>query len=85
MTYQVIRNELNQTLGIPQGNNPPINFRIGQQTKRENSKNPMLDEFARNLSKMASEKSIDPVIGRSTEIERVIQILSRKTKNESLS
>ena len=83
VTYQVVRNELNQTLGIPQGGGP-FNFRIGQQTRKESSKTPMLDEFARNLSKMAAEKSVDPVIGRSVEINRVIQILSRKTKNNPI-
>jgi len=41
----------------------------------------MLDEFGRDLNKMASEGQSDPVIGRDKEIERVIQILSRRTKN----
>lgn len=42
---------------------------------------PLLDEFARDLNKMSQEGKIDPVIGRSSEIERVIQILLRRTKN----
>lgn len=42
---------------------------------------PALDEFGRDLNKLASEGKIDPVIGREAEIERVIQILSRRTKN----
>lgn len=42
---------------------------------------PLLDEFGRDLNKLAQEGKIDPVIGRETEIERVIQILSRRTKN----
>ena len=83
VTYQVIRNELNRTLGVPQGVSP-VNFRIGRQSKRENSKTPVLDEFSRNLSKMAVEKSVDPIIGRSVEIDRLIQILSRKTKNNPI-
>jgi len=41
----------------------------------------MLDEFGRDLNKMAAEGQSDPVIGRDKEIERVIQILSRRTKN----
>lgn len=41
----------------------------------------MLDEFGRDLNKMAIEGQTDPVIGRDKEIERVIQILSRRTKN----
>ncbi|NLZ38048.1 MAG: ATP-dependent Clp protease ATP-binding subunit [Firmicutes bacterium] len=42
---------------------------------------PTLDQFGRDLTKMAREGKLDPVIGRSTEIERVIQVLSRRTKN----
>lgn len=80
VTYQVIRSELNQTLGLPQGG--PSNFK-GQQ-KKEGSKTPMLEEFARNLSQLAREKTIDPVIGRDREIDRVIQTLSRKTKNNPI-
>lgn len=41
----------------------------------------MLDEFGRNLTKLAKENKLDPVIGRQKEIERVMQILSRRTKN----
>ena len=41
----------------------------------------MLDEFGRNLTRLAREGKLDPVIGRSNEIERVMQILSRRTKN----
>ena len=44
-------------------------------------KTPTLDQFGRDLTKMAAEGKLDPVIGRSGEIERVIQILSRRTKN----
>lgn len=42
---------------------------------------PALDEFGRDLNKLVQEGKIDPVIGRDKEIERVIQILSRRTKN----
>ncbi|VBB08496.1 chaperonins clpa/b signature 1 [Lucifera butyrica] len=42
---------------------------------------PSLNEFGRDLNKLAQEGKIDPVIGRDNEIERVIQILSRRTKN----
>ncbi len=44
-------------------------------------KTPTLDQFGRDLTAMAREGKIDPVIGRADEIERVIQILSRRTKN----
>jgi len=46
-----------------------------------NPETPMLDEFSRDLTALAKEDKIDPVIGRDKEIERVIQILSRRTKN----
>ncbi|MDR2752868.1 MAG: ATP-dependent Clp protease ATP-binding subunit [Oscillospiraceae bacterium] len=42
---------------------------------------PTLDQFGRDLTKMAAEQQIDPVIGRDTEIARVMQILCRRTKN----
>jgi len=45
------------------------------------SKTPLLDQFGRDLTEMARKNSLDPVIGRESEIERVIQILSRRTKN----
>jgi ATP-dependent Clp protease ATP-binding subunit ClpC len=41
----------------------------------------LLDQFGRNLTKLASDGKLDPVVGRQTEIERVMQILSRRTKN----
>ncbi|MEB3328358.1 MAG: ATP-dependent Clp protease ATP-binding subunit, partial [Candidatus Sericytochromatia bacterium] len=45
------------------------------------SKTPTLDEFGSNLTQMAEEHRLDPVVGREKEIERVIQILGRRTKN----
>ncbi|HEY9810921.1 MAG TPA: ATP-dependent Clp protease ATP-binding subunit [Halomicronema sp.] len=45
------------------------------------TKTPTLDEFGSNLTQMAAEGKLDPVVGRSKEIERVIQILGRRTKN----
>ena len=41
----------------------------------------LLDQFGRNLTRLAEEGKLDPVIGRETEIERIMQILSRRTKN----
>lgn len=49
--------------------------------KRGESKTPLLDQLAIDLTQMAEEGKLDPVIGRQKEIERVIQILSRRTKN----
>ena len=52
------------------------------QVKRKGkSKTPTLDAFSRDLTQDASEGRLDPVIGRNREIERVIQVLSRRTKN----
>ncbi len=48
---------------------------------KQSSKTPTLDEFGRDLTKLAREGKLDPVIGREREIERVIQVLSRRTKN----
>jgi len=57
--------------------------KMGQYEKNasKNSPTPTLDKFGRDLTAMARENKFDPVIGRSKEIERVIQILSRRTKN----
>jgi len=51
------------------------------QPKSGRSKTPALDAFGRDLTELAREGKLDPVIGRHDEIERVIQILSRRTKN----
>ncbi|WP_245927794.1 ATP-dependent Clp protease ATP-binding subunit, partial [Aphanothece hegewaldii] len=45
------------------------------------TKTPTLDEFGTNLTQLAAERKLDPVVGRQKEIERVIQILGRRTKN----
>ena len=54
-------------------------YEMGQ--KVSHAKTPALDAFGRDLTKLASDGKLDPVIGRKNEIERVIQILSRRTKN----
>lgn len=54
-------------------------YEMGQKTSH--AKTPALDAFGRDLTKMAKDGKLDPVIGRKNEIERVIQILSRRTKN----
>ena len=47
----------------------------------EDESSKLLDQFGRNLTKLAVEGKLDPVVGRQTEIERVMQILSRRQKN----
>ena len=54
-------------------------YEMGQKTSQ--AKTPALDAFGRDLTKLAKDGKLDPVIGRKNEIERVIQILSRRTKN----
>lgn len=52
-----------------------------QKNKKSKSTTPVLDQFSRDLTEYAKNGDLDPVIGREAEIERVIQILSRRTKN----
>jgi ATP-dependent Clp protease ATP-binding subunit ClpC len=53
----------------------------GSSTTKGNLKTATLDEFGTNLTKLASESKLDPVVGRHSEIDRVVQILGRRTKN----
>ena len=53
----------------------------GTNTTKGNLKTATLDEFGTNLTKLASESKLDPVVGRHSEIDRVVQILGRRTKN----
>jgi ATP-dependent Clp protease ATP-binding subunit ClpC len=67
-----------------QGQNPSITGGApGEQPggKNSKSKTPALDSFGRDLTELATEGTLDPVIGRANEIERLIQILCRRTKN----
>lgn len=88
VNYNVIKSEILRLLGAPPASTVgtgatqgPAQTTTQSQPRQEKSKTPILDEFARDLTQLAREKKLDPVIGRSKEIERVIQILSRKTKN----
>ncbi|MBO6973993.1 MAG: ATP-dependent Clp protease ATP-binding subunit [Prochlorococcus marinus CUG1434] len=67
---QVIR-MLGETAEVGSGANPT----------KGNLKTATLDEFGTNLTKLASESKLDPVVGRYAEIDRVVQILGRRTKN----
>lgn len=64
---------------VGRGTSP--NTESGRRGRNAKSKTPTLDEFGKDLTALAKEGKIDPVIGRAEEIERVIQILSRRTKN----
>ncbi len=69
-----LRNEVMELLGsgIPG---------FGTQEPAKSGKTPAIDAYGRNLNKLAKEGKLDPVIGRQDEIERIVQILSRRTKN----
>ncbi|HAJ80340.1 MAG TPA: ATP-dependent Clp protease ATP-binding subunit ClpC, partial [Fibrobacteres bacterium] len=71
LEYEKVKEEINRVL------------RGGEvsSTQKEKSKTPFLDHFGRDLTAMAKEGKLDPVIGREKEIERVVQILSRRKKN----
>jgi ATP-dependent Clp protease ATP-binding subunit ClpC len=73
-----IRNEIIRMLSGP-GRRQQGGASGGPPDKSKSSK--LLDQFGRNLTKLAAEAKLDPVVGRQTEIERVMQILSRRTKN----
>ena len=66
--------------------NDPFSGRSGQAAPKGNSKSrtPVLDNFGRDVSKLAEDGKLDPIIGRETEIERVSQILSRRKKNNPI-
>lgn len=85
VNYNVIKSEILRLLGVsPVGTVGVASGSQSQGTQNprpEKSKTPILDEFARDLTALARDRKLDPVIGREKEIERVIQILSRKTKN----
>jgi ATP-dependent Clp protease ATP-binding subunit ClpC len=72
-----IRNEIIRMLSGPgrrQGG-------AAQGTGEKGKSSKLLDQFGRNFTKLASEGKLDPVVGRQNEIERIMQILSRRTKN----
>jgi ATP-dependent Clp protease ATP-binding subunit ClpC len=74
-----IRNEIIRMLSGPGRRGQQGQAAGAQGEKSKSSK--LLDQFGRNLTKLAAEGKLDPVVGRQTEVERVMQILSRRTKN----
>jgi len=76
--YDAVRNELDNIIsGKPSTPQPTAQY----ERKQEKSKTPVLDNFGRDLTKMAAEDKLDPIVGREKEIERVAQVLSRRKKN----
>src|SRR5256714_14990645 len=73
-----VRQQVIQLLSGYQGKEPATAGAPGEGTP---STSPVLDQFGRNLTQAAREAKLDPVIGREKEIERVMQVLCRRTKN----
>src|SRR5580700_3793787 len=80
-----IRNEVIRMLSGPggrrQGQSGGSGSGSGSGPGEGKKSSKLLDQFGRNLTKLAAEGKLDPVVGRETEIERIMQILSRRTKN----
>ncbi len=77
ISYEAVRSEMEgMRAEEPEG---PKELSIPKPSGK--SKTPMLDHFGRDLTKLARENRLDPIIGRESEIERVAQILSRRKKN----
>ncbi len=83
-----IRNEVIRMLSGPSGRRqgqgagaPGAGAGAGGGPAEGKKSSKLLDQFGRNLTKLASEGKLDPCVGRETEIERIMQILSRRTKN----
>src|SRR5262245_16885059 len=81
-----VRQQVIQLLSGYQGSGGPPGEKAGaaaggSATETQPTGSLVLDQFGRNLTQLAREKKLDPVIGRAREMERVMQVLSRRTKN----
>ena len=86
VTPEQIRRQTDRVLRESQSESrPALTGRSSSKRRRaenkDQEKTPLIDQLATDLTTMAEEDKLDPVIGRQTEIERVIQILARRTKN----
>ncbi len=76
-----VRSQVMQVLSSYEGKQT-ANAGVGPSAGQEQqSGSPILDQFGRNLTQMARERKLDPVVGRDSEIERMMQVLSRRSKN----
>lgn len=79
ITYEVVKEELSNILS---GKSSPQQQKSqASEKKPDRTKTPVLDNFGRDLTKLAHEDKLDPIVGREKEIERVAQVLSRRKKN----
>lgn len=77
-----VRQSLKQKMGIKNDSrNNSIRRKTPQEKRQMVKGTPTLDSLARDLTKLARDGKLDPVVGRSREVKRLIQILSRRTKN----
>ena len=81
VTYENARAELNNILNSKNPRDSISSSGPSVEKKFERTKTPVLDNFGRDLTKLAGEDKLDPVVGREKEIERVAQVLSRRKKN----
>ncbi len=86
LSSEQIRKQVRRILdeGTPSTTSPSLGKQkqlAGGGTKSKKKKTPLVDQLATDLTASAEDKKLDPVIGRQNEIERVIQILARRTKN----
>jgi ATP-dependent Clp protease ATP-binding subunit ClpC len=81
VSYDSSRAELNSMLSSRNPKDAPGGTVPPPDKKLDRTKTPVLDNFGRDLTKLAVEDKLDPVVGREKEIERVAQILSRRKKN----
>ena len=76
-----VRSQVMQVLSSYEGKQT-ANAGVGPSTGQEQQGgSPILDQFGRNLTQMARDRKLDPVVGRDSEIERMMQVLSRRSKN----
>jgi len=80
VNLQKLYSDLLSSMGVEPSDHKP-DFMMFKNKGKGRSQTPVLDQFSRDLTAYARENKLDPVIGREKEIERVIQILSRRTKN----
>jgi ATP-dependent Clp protease ATP-binding subunit ClpC len=81
INYDTARSELNSMLSSKGSKDSGQMKAAPPDRKIDKTKTPVLDNFGRDLTKLANEDKLDPVVGREKEIERVAQILSRRKKN----
>ncbi|MFT5144824.1 MAG: ATP-dependent Clp protease ATP-binding subunit ClpC, partial [Thalassolituus oleivorans] len=93
ITYDAVRSELDTIVSgaasqggssggsRPSGASRPSSSGKQERGKMDKSKTPVLDNFGRDLTRLAVDGKLDPVVGREREIERVAQVLSRRKKN----